>query len=207
MFIIICAYPLISLLMGWVEIGKQKLSEKIIILEIRLVITLTNVHFDQWQSCSKITNKNTIKPAGCKENHAVLQPAIRARCRWHVLAHKSLQLAPKPFLIGQIDNNPSVIWISPKNSTCPSGKLRTKNTSPIAKSTSPRLSDTTFFAHWACHLERIKKEHLYTHVCLILRKLVHLIRHQNDADYIVSDDGNKLIQTMVNDNCDEINDT
>ena len=24
---------------------------------------------------------------------------------------------------------------------------------------------------------------------------------------IVSDDGNKLIQTMVNDNCDEINDT
>ena len=45
------------------------------------------------------------------------------------------------------------------------------------------------------------------HVSLILRKLVHLIRHQNDADYIVSDDGNKLIQTMVNDNCDEINDT
>ena len=191
--------------MGWVETGKQKLSENIIILEIRLVITLTNVHFDQWQSSSKITNKNTIKPAGCKENQFYSPPFGHAVDSMQ--AHKSLQLAPKPFLIGQIDNNPSVIWISPKNSTCPSGKLRTKNTSPIAKSTSPRLSDTTFFAHWACHLERIKKEHLYTHVSLILRKLVHLIRHQNNADYIVSDDGNKLIQTMVNDNCDEINDT
>ena len=36
--------------------------------------------------------------------------------------------------------------IFPKNSTCPSGKLRTKITSPIAKSTLPGLSDTTFFA-------------------------------------------------------------
>ena len=79
---------------------------------------------------------------------SVLQPAIWASCRYHVLAHKSFQLAPKPFLIGRIDNNPSVIWISPKNSTCPSGKLRTKNTSPMAKSTSPGLLDTTFFARW-----------------------------------------------------------
>ena len=29
---------------------------------------------------------------------------------------------------------------------CPSGKLKTEFTSPIAKSTSPRLWDTTFFA-------------------------------------------------------------
>ena len=58
------------------------------------------------------------------------------------------KLAPKPFLITRIDYNPSVIWISPKNSTCLSGKLRTKITSLIEKSTSPGLSDTTFFAHW-----------------------------------------------------------
>ena len=32
---------------------------------------------------------------------------------------------------------------------CPSGKLRTEFTSPIVKSTSPRLSDTTFFACWS----------------------------------------------------------
>ena len=36
---------------------------------------------------------------------------------------------------------------SSKNVTCQSGKLITEFTSPIAKSTSPELSDTTFFAH------------------------------------------------------------
>ena len=84
------------------------------------------------------------------QRKSVLQPAFRASCSLHVhvLANKSFQLAPKPFLISRIDCNPSVIWISPKNSTCPSGKLSTKITSAIAKSTSPRLSDTTFFAHW-----------------------------------------------------------
>ena len=35
---------------------------------------------------------------------------------------------------------------SSKKFTCPSGKLITEFTSPIAKSTSPGLSDTTFFA-------------------------------------------------------------
>ena len=85
---------------------------------------------------------------GRVQRTSVLQPAIRASCSQHVLAHKSFQLAPKPFLISRIDYNPSVIWISPKNSTCPSGKLRTKITSPIAKSTSPGLSDMTFFARW-----------------------------------------------------------
>ena len=34
---------------------------------------------------------------------------------------------------------------SSKNFTCPADKLRTEFTSPIAKSTSPGLSDTTFF--------------------------------------------------------------
>ena len=59
-----------------------------------------------------------------------------------------IQLAPKPFLISRIDYNPSVIWISQKNFTCPSGKLRTYISSPIAKPTSPKRSDTTFFARW-----------------------------------------------------------
>ena len=76
--------------------------------------------------------------SGCKESQLA--------CHSHVLANKSFQLAPKPFLISRIDYHPSVIWISQKHSTCPSGKLRTKITSPIAKSTSPGLSDTTFFA-------------------------------------------------------------
>ena len=56
----------------------------------------------------------------------------------------------------------SVILLLPKIFTRPSGKLSTEFTSPIAKSTSPRLSDTTFFARWtncpilylpvSCHL-------------------------------------------------------
>ena len=82
----------------------------------------------------------------CVRRKLVSQPAIQASCSWHVLAHKSFQLVPKPFLISRIDYNPSVIWISPKNSTCLSGKLRTKITSSMAKSSSPRLLDTTFFA-------------------------------------------------------------
>ena len=79
---------------------------------------------------------------------SVLQPVIGASFSYHVLALKSFQLAPKPFLISRIDYNPSVIWISPQNSTFPSCKLKTKITSPIAKSTSPRLLETTFFARY-----------------------------------------------------------
>ena len=73
---------------------------------------------------------------------------VQRSCSQHVLAHKSFQLAPKLFLISRIDYNSSVIGICSKNSTCLSNKLRTKITSPIAKSTSPGLSDTTFFACW-----------------------------------------------------------
>ena len=40
----------------------------------------------------------------------------------------------------------SVILVLPKIFACPSGKLSTEFTSPIAKSTSTGLSDTTFFA-------------------------------------------------------------
>ena len=43
------------------------------------------------------------------QRKSVLQPAILASCSYPVLAHKSFQLAPKPFLISRIDYNPSVI--------------------------------------------------------------------------------------------------
>ena len=48
----------------------------------------------------------------------------------------------------------SVILEFLKNCTCPLGKLKTEFTSPIAKSTSPGLLDTTFFACWdqACNI-------------------------------------------------------
>ena len=82
---------------------------------------------------------------GCKESQFYSLPFGQA-VALHV-AHKSFQLAPKSLLISRIYYSPSVIWISQKNSTCPSGKLRTKFTSPIAKSPIPGLSDTTFFPH------------------------------------------------------------
>ena len=46
---------------------------------------------------------------------------------------------------------------SSKKSTCPSGKLITEFTSPIAKSTSPGLSDTTFFSHWRNGITRMTR--------------------------------------------------
>ena len=81
---------------------------------------------------------------GCKESQFYSLPFWQA-VALHV-ALKSFQLAPKPLLISRIDYSPSVIWISPpKKSSCLSGKLRTKFTSPIAKSPSPGLSDMSFF--------------------------------------------------------------
>ena len=82
---------------------------------------------------------------GCRESQFYSLPFGKL-----YLARTSPQVistSPKTFLISTTDYNPSVIWISQKNSICPSGKSRTKITSPIAKSTSPGLSDTTFFAH------------------------------------------------------------
>ena len=90
---------------------------------------------------------------GCKEGQFYSMQFGQAVAIKHVLAHKSFQLAPKPFLISSIDYNPCVIWIPPKNSTC-QGKLRTKITSPMAKSTSPGLLDMTFFARW-CGLKAV----------------------------------------------------
>ena len=51
--------------------------------------------------------------------------------------------------MSRIDYSSSVIRIPKKNITCPSGKSKTEFTSPIAKSTSPGLSDNTFLAHCA----------------------------------------------------------
>ena len=51
-------------------------------------------------------------------------------------------------MMSRIDYSSSVIWIPPKKNICRSGKLRTEFTGPITESTSPRQSDTTFFARW-----------------------------------------------------------
>ena len=58
----------------------------------------------------------------------------------------SFQLAPKTFWPAELISHFLCYLNSSKNITCPSGKLKTEFTSPIGKSTSPRLSDTSFFA-------------------------------------------------------------
>ena len=55
---------------------------------------------------------------------------------------------------------------SSKKFTCPLGKLITEFTSPIAKSTSPGLSDTTFFAQWC------KRRHLHCQLNLAFTNLM-----------------------------------
>ena len=83
----------------------------------------------------------------------ILQLALRASCNQHLPARKSFLLARKKFFmvcrnlhVKHLSYSTFVILILRKIFACPSGKLSTEFTSPIAKSTSPGLSDTTFFA-------------------------------------------------------------
>ena len=66
----------------------------------------------------------------------------------------------------------------PNNFTCPSGKLRTEFTSPIATSTSPGLLDTTFFArcvhvhdHYCAALTSVDLPSHFSQLCLITTQL------------------------------------
>ena len=58
-----------------------------------------------------------------------------------------ISTSPKNFLTSRIDFTVLLLFKFLKNITCLLGKLKTEFTSPIVKSTSPGLSDTTFFAH------------------------------------------------------------
>ena len=58
----------------------------------------------------------------------------------------SFQLAPKAFCPAELISQFFFYSNCSKNITCPSSKLKTELTSPITKSTSPGLSDITFFA-------------------------------------------------------------
>ena len=68
---------------------------------------------------------------GCKENHFYSSGKLRLT---FTIAQTSFQLAPKTFWWADWFQSSSVIWIPPKTSLA-----------RIARSTSPGLSDTTFF--------------------------------------------------------------
>ena len=76
--------------------------------------------------------------------------------RKHILAQTSFQLAPKTFWWAELISQFFFSLNSSKNITCQLGKLTTEFTSPIAKSTSPGLSDTNFFAR--CSSESVLKQ-------------------------------------------------
>ena len=59
-----------------------------------------------------------------------------------------ISTSTKNVLMSRLISQFSCILNSSKNFTCPSGKLITEFTSPIAKSSSPGLSHTAFFARW-----------------------------------------------------------
>ena len=76
------------------------------------------------------------------------------------------KVAQKKFYMSSTDCSSSVFEFPPppqKKTTCPLDKFRTRFTSPIEKSTSPRLLDTTSFAR--CLLETGS---LFTTGCLFL---------------------------------------
>ena len=74
------------------------------------------------------------------QRKSFLQLAIQASWSEHLLTQKSFQLAPKTFWLAELISQFFCYSNSSKNITCPSGKLKTEFTSPIAKSTSPGLS-------------------------------------------------------------------
>ena len=70
----------------------------------------------------------------------------KLKLAYDLLVQTSFQLAPKTCLQVKLISQFYCNWNSLKNFTCVSVKLRTEFTCLIAKSTSPWLSDTTFFA-------------------------------------------------------------
>ena len=92
----------------------------------------------------------------------------------------------------------------PKNSTFTSGKLRTKNTSPLAKSASPRLSDTTLFARWLqvkCFFLGVSSYQASPVVLLSCKEMFNFSvedyqeltkREENDLEYMISQTENAI---------------
>ena len=64
----------------------------------------------------------------------------------------NISTSPKNVLMSRLISQFFCNLNSSRNFTCPLDKLITEFTCPIAKSTSPRLSDTNFFAHWGLSL-------------------------------------------------------
>ena len=85
---------------------------------------------------------------GCKESHFYSLPFGQAEAN---SSPNIISTSPRNVLMSRLISQFICNLDSSKNFTCPLGKLITEFTSPIAKPTSPGLSDTTFFARWFEH--------------------------------------------------------
>ena len=94
------------------------------------------------------------RPTGCKGNHFYSLPCGKAEAAF--TSPDVILTSPKNSLSSRIDFTVLCYSNSSKNITCALDKLKTELTSPITKSISPMLSDTTFFAccpirmDWEC---------------------------------------------------------
>ena len=84
----------------------------------------------------------------CKESHFYSLPILDGKLKLsiYITSPKVISTSLKTFLGADLISQIFCNLNSSKNFTCPLGKLRTEFTSPVPKSTSPRLSDMTFFA-------------------------------------------------------------
>ena len=83
--------------------------------------------------------------AVCEESHFYSLPFGQAEANTYF--PNIISTSCKNFLMSRLISQFFCNLNSSRNFTCLSGKLITEFTSPIAKSTSPRLMNTTFFAH------------------------------------------------------------
>ena len=131
--------------------NKVKFSDLVIYsLSILMSCQFTNepnreISRDVFQNCGVCGQVFPLLPSPSPFHFFCSRSNFRAITRLETLATQ----ARKKFLMSIGYLNFSVIWIPKKNFICPSGKLRIGITSPVAKSTSPGLSDTTFFACWS----------------------------------------------------------
>ena len=72
---------------------------------------------------------------------------------------KVVLTSPKYFISYSTCVKLNVLKNFPRNFTCPLGKWRTESTSLTTKSTVPRLSDMTFFAH--CKMPVVYLQHVF----------------------------------------------
>ena len=124
----------------------------------------------------------------------------------------------------------TVILILRKLFTCPSGKLTTESTSPIAKSTSPGLSDTTFFARcirsWTCSdvktwrkniglkdslvvqyflfLSRFPKRKVMLSIATLPREIWNEMAYHNSLPLGITSDFNNLLPRLFSLNSSEL---